>query len=661
MPNKTIEITEQHRALSVNPASLDEKNRTVEVVFATETPVLSRNYSLSERNDGLFYEVLSCDPAHVRMERLNNGAPVLDSHNRYSVREQYGVVDSAKLEGKQGVATLRFSKREDAEKMWQDVVDKIIQNISAGYRVYKYEAVAGMGADQVPTFRAIDWEPTEISLTPVQADPNSKVRTENQSVNQVEIINLRTMPETNINPDVVEKQFEGNRADNSAPAPAPAAPAPATTEAERTAAIQAERTRNMEIMEAVRASKLENSFADKLIQDGTPIDQARKLIIAEYAKNDPHKGSDNNIRMGADETDKVRSAVSDAIILRADPSQESKMKPEQVSIAREFRTRSLMDITRMVLERNQVRTGLMSDREIITRAMSTSDLPNIFASTVNRTLRAAYGEAPRTFLDFCRRATIRDFREITRAQLSSLPTLSLVKEGGEYTYGKMADAKEAYSLAKYGEIIAITWESIVNDDLDAFSRIPIMLANAAAQKQSDIVYGILTGTPTMADGYALFEDSHHNNYAASGTTITAGLAAAKAAMRKQKGFGSAGTKASGYYLNITPAFLIVGPDKEVEAWQMLNAQIIAAETAKANPFAGTMKPIVEPRISGNNWYLAAAPGLIDTIEYAFLDGESELFTEQKTGFEVDGLEIKARMVFAAKAIDHRGLYKNVGA
>jgi hypothetical protein len=31
------------------------------------------------------------------------------------------------------------------------------------------------------------------------------------------------------------------------------------------------------------------------------------------------------------------------------------------------------------------------------------------------------------------------------------------------------------------------------------------------------------------------------------------------------------------------------------------------------------------------------------------------------GFEMDGMKIKARLDFAAKAIDHRGLYKNVGA
>jgi hypothetical protein len=88
---------------------------------------------------------------------------------------------------------------------------------------------------------------------------------------------------------------------------------------------------------------------------------------------------------------------------------------------------------------------------------------------------------------------------------------------------------------------------------------------------------------------------------------------------------------------------------------------MATKTADTNVFKGSLQIIVEPRLTGNQWYLAASPGQVDTIEYAFLDGEGELFTEQRVGFDVDGLEIKARMVFAAKAIDYRGLFKNAGA
>ena len=60
-------------------------------------------------------------------------------------------------------------------------------------------------------------------------------------------------------------------------------------------------------------------------------------------------------------------------------------------------------------------------------------------------------------------------------------------------------------------------------------------------------------------------------------------------------------------------------------------------------------------------YLAASPNQIDTIEYAYLEGQHGAYIETRNGFDVDGVEIKCRLDFGAKAIDWRGLYKNPGA
>lgn len=60
------------------------------------------------------------------------------------------------------------------------------------------------------------------------------------------------------------------------------------------------------------------------------------------------------------------------------------------------------------------------------------------------------------------------------------------------------------------------------------------------------------------------------------------------------------------------------------------------------------------------WYLAADPSAIDTVEFCYLEGEQGLYTEQDLDFDVDGLKVKARLDFAAKAIDYRGLFRNPG-
>jgi hypothetical protein len=148
--------------------------------------------------------------------------------------------------------------------------------------------------------------------------------------------------------------------------------------------------------------------------------------------------------------------------------------------------------------------------------------------------------------------------------------------------------------------------------------------------------------------------------AGAGTAITvAALNAGRAAMRKQKGLAAKAADAEP--LNLKPAFIVVSPDKETEAQQFLATTLYPAQNSQVNPFAGSMEQITEARLTGNAWYLFADPATIDTIEYGYLEGEEGLYTEQRLGFDVDGLEIKGRLDFAAKAIDWRGMYSNPGA
>ena len=111
-----------------------------------------------------------------------------------------------------------------------------------------------------------------------------------------------------------------------------------------------------------------------------------------------------------------------------------------------------------------------------------------------------------------------------------------------------------------------------------------------------------------------------------------------------------------------PSFLIVGPDNETAANKYTSASFVAAKAGDINPNYNTsLEVVVEARIDNRDWFMSAAPTLIDTIEYAYLEGEEGLYTEQRQGFEVDGLQIKARHAFAAAPIDWRGLWKTPGA
>jgi hypothetical protein len=169
------------RAAAIAPASIDQERRTVELVWSTGAAVKRADW-VTERT---YMEELSMAPAHVRMERLNGGAPLLNSHGRWGLTDVLGVVEKAWLDGGEGRAIVRFSARPDADAVWNDVRDGIIRNVSVGYKVHRFEETSKPGA-AIPTFLAVDWEPEEISLVSVGADAGAGVRADSGGPCEVE-------------------------------------------------------------------------------------------------------------------------------------------------------------------------------------------------------------------------------------------------------------------------------------------------------------------------------------------------------------------------------------------------------------------------------------------------------------------------------------------
>jgi hypothetical protein len=695
---KTAKVEKHHLRGSFDVASLNFEKRTIDVTFATETTDVQK---YDWRNSTYFIEVLVCDKESVRMDRINSGAPFLDNHRAYgSVGKDggiLGVIERATIENGVGKATLRFSKRAEIDPILNDVKDGILTNVSVGYNVHVYER--GVIVDgETPTYRAIDWEPFEISLVTIPADIKAKVRaSKNKTAKQFEV-ELRTIDNNNPNPTLknpIDMELKARALAVGLPETATEAEVIAaerkkeilqaralavgltknateveiaTAEARNinhaaNAAVIAERARVSEITGIVRAAKINDSeFLEKLISEGNTVDQARAATLDALVKGSVTLQNTVDVT-GPDEKENERAAVSVALEFRANPKTKIEGK------ALDYRGMSLLDMARMYAEKAGVKVRGLSAREVaseglgMTRSgqMGTSDFPIILGNTIHRVLRKEYELYQPTFLPFCQQGTAKDFRTMTKAQMGEVGKMKEVAEGGEYTNITVGEAKEAYAVKKYGSIIPFTWESIINDDLGAFNRIPKSIAVQARQLQSDIVYGLLSTNSglggLMGDGIALFDASGHGNYTASGTAINvANLQIGRKAIRTQKGIN--GTD----FLNLVPKYLVVGPANEQLAYQYTSSVFVPTKNSDINPVYNTqLTVIIDPRLTSTEWYLVADPNQIDTIEYSFLEGDGELFTERRLGFEVDGLEIKARMVFGAKAIDWRGFYKNLGA
>ena len=221
----------------------------------------------------------------------------------------------------------------------------------------------------------------------------------------------------------------------------------------------------------------------------------------------------------------------------------------------------------------------------------------------------------------------------------------------------MAEAKEAYKVETFARKIGVTRQVLVNDDLGAFADLSRRMGQAAAETEAKTLVDLLEANngngPVMEDGDTLFHADHGNKAASGGAIADATLSAARLAMRSQTGL-------SGQRISATPRYLLVPPARETTAEKWL-ATIAAAKASEVNPFAGSLSLVVEPRLaSATRWYITADAAEIDGLEYAYLAGGEGPQVELKSGWDVDGVEVRVILDFGAGFIDRRGWYANAG-
>ncbi|CAM3048335.1 prohead serine protease [Paracoccus aminovorans] len=668
-----VALPMQLRRAPILPATVNSEARSVDVVFTSGAAVRRRRWTGWDTSVP-FDEILEVSDRAVDLTRLNAGAPALDSHSVWSSHSQVGVVERAWIEGKEGKATIRFPREgldQAADRMFGLISDGIIRNVSVGYSIERVKVVEPAAKGEVEQRIVERWTPLEVSFVTVPADPRAQVRAADQASYPVEIVDTRmqkeasmpestttvagdvpAMTETRQQPVAAPAQPEQTAARMPEPAAAP------DSEAIATRAREAERDRVSTIYDLTGRLNLERSFAEDLVKRGVSVDESRRLILDQVAAKSDETRTFPHVSIplgGRDERITRRDAVANALLHRYSPT----LFPLE-DAARQYRGMTLLELARESLGNAGVNTRGLSRDEVATRALhSTSDFPEILSAVTNKTLRQAYDAYPRTFALFCRQVLATDFKSMHRVQLGEAPQLLEVGESGEFKRGTLGESKESYKVKTYGRVVAITRQVLINDDLDAFTRIPAMYGNSIAQLESDVVWGIITANPAMADGNALFHTTHKNLAATGAALDVASVGAARAAMALQTGLDKKTV------LNIRPAFLIVPAALELKAEQLVAQNLVPADSAKVVPQSiRTLSPISEPRLdaaSATSWYLAASPNQIDTIEYAYLEGQQGAYIETRNGFDVDGVEIKCRLDFGAKAIDWRGLYKNPGA
>jgi hypothetical protein len=364
-----------------------------------------------------------------------------------------------------------------------------------------------------------------------------------------------------------------------------------------------------------------------------------------------------------DSVDKYIDGASSALLARAGMEKHDYTNP--------FRAYSLLDFAKSSLEFSGVDlTG--KDRLGVARAAlamrptasgfghGTTDFSLLLENVMHKTLLNAYNTTPDTWSRFCSTGSVSDFRDWNRYRTGTIGDIDAVNEHGEYLNKSIPDgAKEKVNVKRRGNIIQITPELIINDDMNAISNLTTLFGRAAKRTIESKVYALLFSNPNLNDGQPMF-GAARGNLAAAGTIPSVdSFDAARVAMKKQKDIGS------NEFLELVPNIWL-GPVEKASSVRILNtAQFDPNKPTRdsiPNAVNGMLTDIIDTaRITTNEWYLFCSPSVAPVIEVTFLDGQREPQLAQEDDFRTAGISYRVELPFGVSPVDYVGAYKNAGA
>ena len=428
-------------------------------------------------------------------------------------------------------------------------------------------------------------------------------------------------------------------------------------------AQEAQRRKDIAAKFAAHAGRDGVQALQRACEDDTTIDvqAAADKLLAHLGKNtEPVQGRIETVK---DEADKRIDAMASSIMARA-ALVDASGKPLRVDASNPFRGSSLLDIARASLQASGVRVDGMDKRELVAAAFtqSSSDFPILLQNVMHKTLLGAYALQADTWTRFCARGQVSDFRAHNRYRVGSFSNLEAKTELGEFRNKTIPDGEKASITASTkGNIINISRETIINDDLGAFTGLAASLGRAAKRTVESDVYALLALNagmgPVLSDGVTLFHATHNN--VSTGAPSVTSFDAARVVMSQQKDVSG------NDFLALTPAVWLGPVGLGGPARVVVNSEYDPDSNNKlqrANMASKVVRDIVDtPRLSGLPWYFFADANEAPVLEVAFLDGIDEPYIELENGFSVDGARWKVRLDYAVGGMDYRGAVRSTGA
>lgn len=315
-------------------------------------------------------------------------------------------------------------------------------------------------------------------------------------------------------------------------------------------------------------------------------------------------------------------------------------------------------------------------------AMTTSDFPLMFADIIDRQMLGQYNSLPQTYQTIMRTSTVTDFRNVKRFAVDGAEgALPEVKERAEYPETPLTESKDEFAVKKVGRRIDLSWEAMVNDDLDAFRRNPERLAIAAKRSEEKFATELYVG----ANGpHASLYTSGHKNI------VTGNPELSIEALQKAFVLLSEQSDNDGEPIWTEMMTLVVGPALKVTAENILHATELWLNTAGGNEkeklrvnnwMQNQLQLVIAPYLpriassaNGNtSWFLFSDPNTArPAIDFGKLRGHEEPAIyermpnarrlgggggEVNEAFEDDSVAWRIRHVFGGTQLNSTGGYK----
>jgi len=313
--------------------------------------------------------------------------------------------------------------------------------------------------------------------------------------------------------------------------PAAAAPEPAMTEAQKAVLEAAKRTELIEcrmlLNEQLRESGLPSVATDELkrqfsgrtfkAEDLREAIEGQRKIVASLSRTPESEGAGVRVSVGAEKVDRMKK-WADAMMgykwQEADGLKESdkelyRLVPIRPSIRGFFREWFDADVWQM--QKGQHGPGRIVEA-------TTADLTYVLGDSTERALLQAYNQAEAHWQEVATIVPIDNFKTQKRILVGGLGIVPTVAEAGTYLQaGFPADEQVTYTAAKKGYLVQLTWEMIVNDDLDKLQAMPQEIANSCVHTLNELVWktaiannGGTIGADVSYDAVSIFNSAHDN-------------------------------------------------------------------------------------------------------------------------------------------------------